>query len=265
VSQSANAPPAGSASPERLISRDEQMGVRLLFLARPDKRNAMTPAMLEQLLAEIERFEVERGSEQGWALLIGGEGRSFCSGFDLKLCATQPGTAETLLNLLSRCIVALRRLDAPTVIAATGNAIAGAAALCGGADCAVGDREGLYGYPVLRLGLSPAVSAPFLMPKAGDGNARQRLLDVGLLKGEDAVAAGLLTHAVDWPEDVIPKSMKLVRAMAAKPRHAFAATKQLLRELDGASDPARVAAGLAVSLDTARSPEMNDRLSEFRK
>ena len=252
---------------EQLVKRDTKGDVTFLFLARPDKRNAMTPAMLTQLFAELESFSRDCAHKPNSALILAGEGRSFCSGFDLKLCRAEPGTAAQLLSLLSRCIMTLRAITAPTFIAATGSAIAGAAALCGGADVSIGDRAGVYGYPVLKLGLSPAVSAPFLAAKAGFGNARQMLLDVGLLTGQQAADNGLLTHCVDSPEDVIPRCLKLAHKYAAKPRHAFVATKQLLQELDGLGTPEAVAAhvqhALATSLETADSPEMLSRLAAF--
>ena len=250
---------------EQLIKRDAKGDITLLFLARPDKRNAMTPAMLTQLLAELDSFSRDCAHKPNSALILAGEGRSFCSGFDLKLCRAQPGTAAELLNLLSRCIITLRGINAPTFIAATGSAIAGAAALCGGADISIGDRQGVYGYPVIKFGLSPAISAPFLAAKAGFGNARQMLLDVGLLTGEQAAAKGLLTQCVDSPEDVIPRCLKLAQSYAAKPRHAFVATKQFLQELDGLGTPDAVAAhvqhALNASLQTADSPEMLERLA----
>ncbi len=256
-----------SHSTEQLVKRDAKGDVTFLFLARADKRNAMTPVMLTQLLAELDSFSRDCAHKPHSALILAGEGRSFCSGFDLKLCRTNPGTAAELLSLLSRCIITLRGITAPTFIAATGSAIAGAAALCGGADVSIGDRGGVYGYPVLKLGLSPAVSAPFLAAKAGFGNARQMLLDVGLLTGEQAAAKGLLTQCVESPEDVIPRCLKLAHIYASKPRHAFVATKQLLQELDGLGTPEAVAEhvqrALNASLQTADSSEMIERLASL--
>ena len=246
---------------QSLISVDQRGAIRMLFLARADKRNAMTPEMLSALIEHIERFTQDQGLVQGSALVIGGEGRMFCSGFDLALCAAVPGACAELLTLLSRGIVALRRCPAPTAIAATNAAIAGAAALCGGADVAVGNTGGTYGYPVLRLGLSPAVSVPFMAARMEQGAVRTRALDVGLLDGLSARDVGLLTHVGQWPEDVFPKALAQVTALANKPRAAFAATKQWLAELDGANDAARVAAGLSASIGTASNAEMAERLA----
>lgn len=227
--------------------------IAVVVLSRPDKRNAMTPEMFEQLWAIIPPEDQIDG------LVLAGDGPVFCGGFDLKLCHQVPGTASTLLRMLSETIVKLNRRDHPVVIAAKGAAIAGGAALLGAADLAIGDRAGQYGYPVVRIGLSPAVSFPFLRTLVSDGSARERLLDSGLVTGEEAKRIGLLHECRDIAEDVGPRALRACKALASKPRHAFAATKQLLRELAGAE--AEAARALGVSLQTAESDECRERLA----
>lgn len=253
-------PPTG----EGLINVDHKGDITVLFLARADKRNAMTPPMLDALRQHVLHFGRHHASREGTALLICGEGRMFCSGFDLKLCLAEPQMCAQLLTGLSAVIAAIASVDAPVAIAATGGAIAGACALLSAADIAVGDREGQYGYPVLKMGLSPAVSVPFLLPAVGGRTARQATLDTALHFGEDAARLGLLTDCVDWPDDVIPRTMKRARALASKPRLAFAETKRWLRELAPMQGPhfsALADAGLASSLATAGSDEMRTRLA----
>ena len=167
--------------------------------------------------------------------------------------------SSVLLTQLSRTILELSNRDHPVVIAAKGGAIAGAAALLGAADVVVGDRLGQYGYPVVKLGISPAVSFPFLRNLVSDGRARERLLDTATIGGEEAHRIGLIHKLCDIPEDVGPTAMRICKGLAAKPRHAFAATKRLLRELGGAEAAAHAARD--VSLTTADSAECRERLT----
>lgn len=230
-----------------LVRVERYGGIAVVVLSRPEKRNAMTPAMLEEVLAAIPPADQIEG------LVLAGDGPVFCGGFDLKMCHEKPGTLEALLRGLARVIAELDARAHPVVVAAQGAAIAGGAALLGGADVAVGDRAGQYGYPVVRLGLSPAVSAPYLRLLVGDGHARERLLDPSTVSGEEARRIGLIHELCDIPEDCGPRALRVCKMLAGKPRHAFGATKRLLRELGGAGRTAR--AGLEASLTTADSDE----------
>lgn len=224
--------------------------VRVITLARPAQRNALTPGMLADLLAAIELNDPAR------ALVLAGQGRAFCAGFDLTLCQEHPdgSVMRELLAGLSRVILALRASPRPVVIAAHGAAIAGACALLGGADLVVADEHGQYGYPVLRLGVSPAVSAPFLRLGVGDGPARERLLNTRLITGTQARQIGLAHELCAMPEDVGPRALRLARALAAKPPHALLATRRWLDQLTTAAqgptanEPGAAEAALRTSL-----------------
>jgi methylglutaconyl-CoA hydratase len=211
-------------------------GVVQLTLNRPERRNALTPKMLDELLASINA--VTTGADTSAAprvLLLAGAGASFCAGFDLALMRDDDDALRAMLRSLSACVRALRRLPIPVVVGAHGAAVAGGCALLSGADVVVTDRNAKLGYPVLRLGVSPAVNAPGLLPMLGPGGARARFLDTALIHGSEAVRVGLAHECVDDATLVLPRAIELAVALAAKPSHALAATKALLNELDSAS------------------------------
>lgn len=224
--------------------------VARIVLARPDKRNALTPDMLGALRAGA----AEAAGTAG-ALVLCGEGAVFCAGFDLVMCRDAPdgSVMRALLAGLSEVIEVLRALPVPVVVAAHGAAIAGGCALLGGADVVVADRAAKIGYPVVRIGVSPAVSAPFLRLAVGNGRCRVRQLDPGLVSGVEAARLGLVHELVDQPEGVGLRAAEIARALADKPAHAYAATKAWLNEVDGlGASPARA---LNVSLALAGSTE----------
>ena len=245
-----------------MIKIDQHHNATIIFLDRPAKRNAMTPEMLGELASTLEAIAAGSPPHNAVkAVVLAGSGECFCAGFDLKMCLQTPGTTATLLRELSRCITAMVRIERPVVIAATSVAVAGACALFGGADAVIGNVDGKYGYPVLKLGLSPAVSAPFMVPQlaySAHGVARSRLLDTGLIDGREARRIGLLTDLVDWPEDCIRKSLSVASMLAAKPVLAFASTKRLLAEL--CDTHALAERALAASLTTADTADMHTRL-----
>lgn len=203
--------------------------VTRITLARPGQRNALTPEMLHALAAAL--ADPSPGTR---GILLQGEGRVFCAGFDLDLCAASPDGAamRALLRGLDAAIRAMRAAPGPVVVACQGAAIAGGCALLAGADFVVADRGAKLGYPVVLLGVSPAVSAPTLAPRMGFGPARSRLLDPGLITGEMAGAMGLVSDVMDGPEDVLPAAERLVLGLASKPPLALTATKRWLVALE---------------------------------
>lgn len=219
--------------------------IRTITLARADKRNALTPEMLGGIRAAV------HGTGPGTRVIVlAGDGQVFCAGFDLALCARHPDGSimRALLEGLSSLITALRDFPGCVVVAAQGAAIAGGCAILGGADVVIADRAARFGYPVLRIGVSPAVSAPFLGASAGYGPARARLLDTELINAERARSIGLVHEVVDGPGDVLPRAMQVANDLAEKPPTAIAATRRWLNEIEDGLRRATPAQGLAVSL-----------------
>lgn len=209
-----------------MIRTERDQGVAIITIDRPDQRNALTPEMLTDLHSAV----VE--SNDASAILVRGEGKVFCAGFDLTLCKDDPhgSVMRSLLEGLSNSIVAMRNATPPVVLAAHGAAIAGGCALLGGADVVVTDPDAKLGYPVLLLGVSPAVSAPFLRLGVGDGAARRTMLDPTLISGRRAHEIGLANELADDPRD---EALRIARDLASKPRSGLDETKRWLNELDG--------------------------------
>lgn len=230
--------------------------VRLVIMNRPDRKNAQTPTLLTALLVEVERC-----GRDGKALVVAGEGDAFCAGFDMKLVHEQPQVLADLLRGLSSVIRAMRRMDGPVVVAGHGAAIAGGCALLGGGDIAVTDQAARLGYPVVKLGVSPAVNGPSLANNMGTGRARERTLDPGLIDGREALRTGLVQVCCDIKEDVIPTAVKWAKRMAAFDREAWVATKRHLNELDGSASDDRFENALAASLGLVGSKDQIDRVA----
>ncbi|MEO1007465.1 MAG: enoyl-CoA hydratase/isomerase family protein [Planctomycetota bacterium] len=233
-----------------MIRLDRDNGVVRIVLDRPERRNALTPDGLRELAKRI--GDLERDGDR--AMLLAGEGRAFCAGFDLDACVGPHGDANlaSLLANLSAIVAALRALPIPVVAAVQGAAIAGGCALLGGADVVVASPDAKLGYPVTRLGISPAVTAPFLA-SIGWGPARARLLDPGLIDGRRAHDVGLVHELADDPA---ARAMEIAGSLAAKPPHALRETKRWMNELM----PANAAAGLAASLALVGSDESHQML-----
>lgn len=200
--------------------------VAILRLDRPAKRNALTPAMLRALTGHLAT------SLSAHAIVLSGVGDVFCAGFDLALANDDPAELEALLRALHDACRALRDMPCPVVASAHGAAIAGGCALLCACDFVVTEPTARLGYPAVRLGVSPAVSAPHLSAAVGPGAARARLLDTHLVDGRDALRLGLASECVDTRAACEPRAIELAHALAAKPPHALAYTKRLMNELE---------------------------------
>lgn len=221
-------------------------GVAHLVLDRPDKRNALTPEMLASLISGVTQIEATPAR----VLLLRGEGSVFCAGFDLTLCRDHPDGAmmRSLLSGLSEAIRSLRSQRRPVVIAAHGAAVAGGCALLGAGDVVITNDQARLGYPVVRLGVSPAVSAPFLRLRTAGGAARERLLDPSVITGKEAQRIGLVSRSVATPAEVHESALAEARALAEKPPTAMAATRRLIEEIEDVRETGWRALAVSLSL-----------------
>ena len=234
-----------------LVSRSGQGDVVVLRLEDPDRRNALSMAMLERLLEELEAAGRSRAS----VVRIEGEGSAFCAGIDLDVGREDPRRLGDLLELLSQAMRSIRVLPQVVVARVQGAAIAGGCALLSACDFSCGEPGTRLGYPVPRVGLSAAVSVPTLLGTIGPSRVRSLLLEASVLDGETAFRSGLLTHFADSLDRLDELVGELCGELAAKGPEAMRRTKAWLNELDGSIDDARHERALACSVSTTGTEE----------
>lgn len=247
-----------------MIRIEHRGHIAVVALSRPEKRNALTPDMLATLAGVPERIKRDNAAgAHTRVLLLTGDGPAFCAGFDLTLCAGEGGDgalAEMLVGL-SRAVRALRGCPLPVVAGAHAAAVAGGCALLSGCDIVVTDEGARVGYPVVRLGISPAVSSTTFRLPVGDGQARARMLDPDLFTGAEAHRIGLAHELVHDAESVRTRAEEIAEGLSRKPPHALAATKRWLNEIDGSGDDALHERALRASLGLVGSDEQRTRLA----
>ena len=182
-----------------------------LVLNRPGKRNAMTEVMLGEVLEGMDALERDRAVG---AMVV----------------------LEALLRGLGEVVRRVRRSRLVAVCGVERAAVAGGCALAMACDYVVVDGGAKLGYPVLGLGISPAVSGGVLRWRVGSGWARRLLLGGEMVDGVRARELGMADRVVDLVEDVTPRAQLEAGGFAAKPRGAMAATKGWLNEIDGMDD-----------------------------
>ncbi|MER7621656.1 enoyl-CoA hydratase family protein [Streptomyces sp. NPDC126503] len=215
---------------------DLDEGVATVTLARPAKLNALTfgaYADLRDLLAELSRERAVR------ALVLGGEGRGFCSGGDVDeiIGATLSlDTAELLdFNRMTGQVVrALRECPFPVVAALHGVAAGAGAVLALAADFRIADPTTRFAFLFTRVGLSGGdMGAAYLLPRVvGLGHATRLLMLGEAVHAAEAERIGLLSELTEEGR-AGERAAALARRLADGPALAHAQTKALLTaELD---------------------------------
>ena len=229
-------------------------------LNRPDRRNALSIPMfdaLEPVLSGLSRH----GDVP--IVLLRGEGSFFCSGFDLDPCLEDRSLMETYVRRLGSCIRHLRSIEGVVVAAVTGGALAGGCALVAACDMVIADAKAIMGYPVHRIGISPAVSVPSLISGSGTGSARTLALGHDPIPAERARQLGLVHAVVPDSSKVMDEAMARCRSLLEKGPDALAATKQWMNRLDGSDDHETAMKAMEISARTGRSDTAAMMLEQF--
>ncbi len=190
------------------------------------KANALSVAMIEQVVAALERAKSEAG-----AVILAGRPDKFCAGFDLRVMMSGPDQAIDLLRRGSDLLLRLFELPLPLVIAATGHSLAGGALVVLTGDHRIA-ADGPY-----KIGLNEvAIGMP--VPVLAMELARARLLPTELTRATllatiytpaDARTAGYVDAVV--PADALAATaLADAKRLAALSKPAFIGTKQRLRQ-----------------------------------
>lgn len=219
-------------SPARLeVGTDAR--VMTITLADAQRRNALGVAMFDALERAVEGAMARARGGESHVLLLRAEGSAFCAGFDLAACVRDAATLESFIHRLSGIIVALRAMPAVVVAQVQGAALAGGCAILTGCDIVCAAERATFGYPVHRIGISPAVSLPTLVPALGAGAARELALLGEPVSASRAHQLGLV-HRLHADTDALASvTAALVAALAAKGPAALRETKRWLSRLDG--------------------------------
>ncbi|MGA2167112.1 MAG: enoyl-CoA hydratase-related protein [Terracidiphilus sp.] len=202
-------------------------GVKTITLNRPDKRNALTPALIEELTVALREAET---CDCGVVILTGA-GPAFCSGLDMEhletMNASTPEEHRRDSENMARVLRTLYDFPKPVIAAVNGPAIAGGMALATIPDFTLAAPEAKFGYTEVRFGFVPAIVASFLIRQVGELRTRELLLSGRILKSQEALQLGLVTQIVE-PDDLLPSAEALAKMLLQNSPQAMQAVKLLL-------------------------------------
>ena len=197
------------------------------MLNRPERRNAMTPEMQNELIEAMNRA----ADGDCRVVVFAGAGDVFCAGLDLSaLQGMNDKSAEEHTvdaERIARLLRTLYELPKPTIAAVHGAAIAGGTGLATICDFTLAVPEAKFGYTEVRIGFVPALVSAFLTLQIGDKRARDLLLTGRLFSSDEALRLGLVNEVVS-AEDLPMRVLELAGALKANSPESMAATKRLL-------------------------------------
>lgn len=245
---------------ELVKMRYETPEIVILTLNRPEKRNALNIAMMEQLLGCFEKVEANLTAR---VVLINGEGPLFCSGLDLDEALDQ-SVALSSTAKISSSIMRFHSSRLITIALAHGAAIAGGGGIVAACDFALGTPEMKFAFPEVKRGLVPAIISPLLSPQLSWRAVRELLLLGRAINGTKAVEMGLLNDVVPSSQ-LFEEGMKLAREILEGGPQAIEMTKQLLNRLDSSNLQKEVTSAHQVHLKVRTSLEATEGIRAFRE
>jgi len=213
----------------KAIQLAQDNGIATITLNRPDKRNAISFELIDELLQALD----EVAKSDAIILILTGAGKAFSSGMDLENLKSLIGRSpeqnlkdsETMVRLFRT----LYEFPKVTIAAVNGAAIAGGTGLALLCDFTLAVPEAKFGYTEVRIGFVPAIVSTFLLRQVGEKQARDLLLTGRIIGTEEAARIGLVSEIVT-PDKLMSRARELAAVLMENSPASLRATKQLLTD-----------------------------------
>jgi methylglutaconyl-CoA hydratase len=207
----------------------QDAGIATITLNRPDKRNAISYELIDELLAGLDKV----ANSSALVLILTGAGKAFCSGMDLENLRALVGRSheQSLKDseIMARLFRSLYDFPRPTIAAVNGAAIAGGCGLATLCDFTLAAPEAKFGYTEVRIGFVPAIVSTFLLRQVGEKVARDLLLTGKIIGADEAYRIGLINEIV--PADkLIERVRELASQLMENSPASLICTKRLLSD-----------------------------------
>lgn len=226
-----------------LVEYSKDGSIAIITLNQPERRNGLSPALIDALLACLVRLTKDRDVN---CAVLTGAGSAFSAGGDPRRMLA-PGlypdmtTAEIrrfYQDGIQRLPRAFYELETPVVAAVNGPAIGAGCDLACLCDLRIASTAATFATSFVKLGLVPGDGGAWLLPRIiGLANASQMLLTGDAIDAQEACRIGLVSTVTN-PEDLLPAATERARRIAANPPHAVRLTKRLISESQALTLPA---------------------------
>jgi enoyl-CoA hydratase/carnithine racemase len=246
-----------------VLTADEGDGVRVVTLNRPQRLNAITPELLEDLIAVLQAADRDPAIR---AVVLTGAGRAFCAGDDLKEFGAQSKDGATTCAYIERIQDVTRAMllgDTPVIGAIRGWAVGGGLEWMINCDFAIAAEGTRFFFPEIALGVFVTGGVTELLPRlVGLQRARELIMLGERFDAAQAREWGLLSKVVPGAE-LMPEALALARRIAALPPGPVRDLRRILARRSGAGLEAAMAAETEATIRGFLDPETAKRVAAF--
>jgi methylglutaconyl-CoA hydratase len=248
----------------RLLHTEIARGVATVTLDSPHNRNALSSALIEQLLAALAEVTADDAVR---AIVLSHAGPVFCSGADLKETAAAFGDGQAgpvPVGRLGEVLAALWECPKPVLARVAGPARAGGLGLIAAADIAVCAAQATFAFSEVRIGVIPAVISATVLPRLSPRAVSELYLTGEVFDGSRAAQIGLVTTAVPAAELDATVGRYAAALLRGAPG-ALAGAKRLLRRPPAATFRDEVTELTGISVSYFHSPEGVEGITALRE
>src|SRR5437868_5785867 len=246
----------------RTLKVEEAQGISTITLDRPEKRNAISFELVDELMRALAEIETAKSR----VVILTGAGKAFCSGLDLENLQALVGKSHdenvkdstTMAQLFRR----IYEFPKPTIAAVNGAAIAGGTGIATMCDFTLAVPEAKFGYTEVRIGFVPAIVSSFLVMQVGHKIARDLLLTGRLFDAAEARGYGLVNEIVP-PEKLMTRARELAAQLMENSPSSMRLTKILINGFIKEQLDAQVAAAIQDNARIRSTADFKEGISSF--
>jgi methylglutaconyl-CoA hydratase len=230
-----------------------QHGVAIIWMNRPEVRNAMNGQMISELNDAVQSAIED---DQVRVILLAGRGKAFCAGGDLNWMKTaremSPSEAIADSIRLAQLLQKLYDSPKPTVARVHGSAFAGGMGLVAACDIAIASAETKFCLSEVKLGLIPAMISPYVIKAMGERQARRYFLSAEVFDAAQAYRIGFIQELCSDLELDAQTNLILGHLLQGAP-NALSESKRLIKDVVGQEINAQLAQETATRIAKVRA------------
>lgn len=216
-----------------VLDCEVEAGIAKVWLARPERRNALDHTLLTRLGIELQRLDRDPAVQ---VIVLGGRGKAFCAGADLHWMqrAADFDRNQNIedAGVLAQLLRTFDSLSTPIIARVHGSCYAGATGLVAACDIAIASDDSRFCFSEVKIGLVPATISPYVLRAMGYRKALQHMLLADVFDAATACADGLINEVVP-AEQLDLRIAALAKLLQGAGPQALGETKRLLREVAG--------------------------------
>ena len=251
--------------PYQSIVTEVDDSVGIVTLNKEERHNAFDQQLIDELTHALLSLDADPAAR---VIVLSSAGKSFCAGADLNwMKRAITNTAQENLHdahAFARLMRTLNELSKPTIARVHGPAFGGGVGLIAACDIALATYDAQFALTEVKLGILPAVVAPYLMAAIGERQCRRYLLSAERFSAAEAYRIGLVHEIVPGEEELDEAIGEIIESLLKNGPNAQAECKALLRIIAGQPiDDATVEETTQRAAIVRSTPEGHEGLSAF--